>query len=182
MRCGVMHSCAVYLWIVRFGECYQHAQKKIIIESLDCCKIVLYVCTIFFMILLKYTMQLKWTYTYIHTHTKQQPQFIYVSIWLCIQLIKVMIMKLFNCVPLKNRHGLYWVRCGCLVDCIFGFSLQNWIWMAKIAKIKIEYWLFLKCCFCVIQSIIVLYENLNRSFVFLVYCFVIFKMMCCNVG
>lgn len=46
-----------------------------------------------------------WTYT----HTKLRPilpQFINVSIWLCVQLIKVMIMKLFNCVYHAFNNGM----------------------------------------------------------------------------
>lgn len=152
MRCGVMHSCAsVYLWIVRFGECYQHTKhiKKniIIIESLiydalACCNTVLNACQSFFYDFIKNTHNhATGAWSIGHIHTKQRPilpQFINVSIWLCVQLIKVMIMKLFNCVHHACNNGMGRIEhvVGVLLIAFLVFPLQNWIWRQKLAKLK----------------------------------------------
>lgn len=115
---------------------------------------------VFFMILLKtHTLDIHTHWTY--THTKQRPilpQFINVSIWLCVQLIKVMIMKLFNCVHHARNNGMGRIEhvVGVLLIAFLVFPLQNWIWRQKLAKLKYKpsraVWLCLKCVF-VIQTV-----------------------------
>lgn len=168
MRCGVMHSCAVYLWIVRFGECYQHKKKIIIIESLwytmhgRCVK-----CMVFYDFIKTYTERISHGRRHPNTHFNLETcQFGCV----CVQLIKVIIMKLFECVVAASSSMLaikmsWIVLCSLWVSCWLHFRFFTSTKLdlgIKIGKIKIRNNMDKLIVFkflCVIQSLAVFCEN-----------------------